>query len=117
MNLDFVTFRHNLFTSSHLNMFCNSETIVFCISTAFCPKESSVELSVVSSAYKIKLSSSVNNPHQLTEFQTIRRLRPCHHLLKQKHPTIPCLSMEDITLGGHHARGSLDSCIMPNEHF
>ena len=63
------------------------------------------------------VSSSVNNPHQLTEFQTIRRLRPCHHLLKRKHPTIPCLSMEDITLGGHHARGSLDSCIMPNEHF
>ena len=56
MNLDFVTFRHNLFTSSHLNMFCNSETIVFCISTASCPKESSVEWSVVSSAYKIKLN-------------------------------------------------------------
>ena len=56
MNLDFVTFRHNLFTSSHLNMFCNSETIMFCISTASCLKESSVELSVVSSAYKIKLN-------------------------------------------------------------
>ena len=63
------------------------------------------------------VSSSVNNPHQLTEFQSIRRQRPCHHLLKRKHLTIPCLSMEDITLGGHHARGSLDSCIMPNEHF
>ena len=31
MNLDFATSRHNLFTSSHLDMFCNSETIVFCI--------------------------------------------------------------------------------------
>ena len=56
MNLDFATFRHNLFTSSHLNMFCNSETIVFCISNASCPKESSVDLSVVSSAYKIILN-------------------------------------------------------------
>ena len=37
--------------------------------------------------------------------------------LQRKHPTIPCLSMEDITLGGHHARGRLDSCVMPNEHF
>ena len=37
-------------------MFCNSETIVFCISTASYPKDSSVELSVVSSAYKIKLN-------------------------------------------------------------
>ena len=60
MNLDFATFRHNLFTSSHLNMFCNSETIVFCISTASCPKESSVELSVVSSAYKIKLNLALD---------------------------------------------------------
>ena len=52
-----------------------------------------------------------------TEFQTIRRQRLCHHLLKRKHSTTPCLSMEDINLGGHHARGSLDSCTMPNEHF
>ena len=29
------------------------------------------------------VSSSVNNPHQLTEFHTIRRLRPYHHLLKR----------------------------------
>ena len=28
-----------------------------------------------------------------------------------------CLSMEDTTLGGHHAIGSLDSCIMLREHF
>ena len=56
MNLDFATFRHNLFTYSHLNMFCNSGTIVFCISTESCTKESSLELSVVSYAYKIKLN-------------------------------------------------------------
>ena len=49
MNLDFATFRHNLFTSSHLKN-------MFCISTASYPKESSVELSAVSSAYKIKLN-------------------------------------------------------------
>ena len=63
------------------------------------------------------VSSIVNNPHQLKEFQNIRRLKPCHHLLRQKHPTMPCLSMEDITFGGHHARRSLDSCIMFHEHF
>ena len=28
------------------------------------------------------VSSSVNNPHQLTVFQNNQRLRPCHHLLK-----------------------------------
>ena len=63
------------------------------------------------------VSSIVNNPHQLKESQNIRRLKPCHHLLRRKHPTMPCLSMEDITFGGHHARRSLDSCIMFHEHF
>ena len=37
-------------------MFCNSETIMICISTASCLKESNLELSVVTSAYNIKLN-------------------------------------------------------------
>ena len=41
--LRFATFRNNLCTSSNLNVFCDLETIVFCISAASCPKESSVE--------------------------------------------------------------------------
>ena len=63
------------------------------------------------------VSSPGNNPHQLTVFQNNQGLRPCHHLPKLKHLTRQCLSMEDTTLGGHHARGSLDSCMMLNEHF
>ena len=54
MNLDLATFQDNLFSLSHLKNFCNSATIASCISVTFCPKQSSVELRVVLSEYKIK---------------------------------------------------------------
>ena len=54
INFDFDTFRHNLLTSNHLKTFCSSYVIEFLILSVFFPKQSSVEFSVVSSAYSIK---------------------------------------------------------------
>ena len=54
MYFDLAIFKDNLFSLSRLHSFCNSATIAYGISVTFCPKQPSMELRVVSSAYKIK---------------------------------------------------------------
>ena len=58
INFDFDTFTHNVLTSNYLKSFCSSYVIEFSISSVFLPKQSSVEFSVVSSAYSIKANFS-----------------------------------------------------------
>ena len=58
INFGFDTLRHDLSTSNHLKTFCISYVIEFSISSVFFPKQSSVEFSVVSSAYSIKANLS-----------------------------------------------------------
>ena len=57
-------------------MFCNSEVIVFCTSTTTYPKESSVELSVVSSANKIKLNLVLDLTMPLINMLNMNRSGP-----------------------------------------
>ena len=60
INFDFETFRYNLLTSNHLKSFCSSYVIEFSISSVFFPKLSSVEFSVVSSAYTCSIKANLS---------------------------------------------------------
>ena len=61
----------------------------------------------------VVISKQSISADRIPEHPKVEALSP----LRRKRGTRPFLSMEAITLGGHHARRSIDSCIMLHEHL
>ena len=79
INFYFLTFRHNILRSIHLHIFCNSLIIDDCISSVVFPKVPTVEINVVSSAYKMKLNFLLDLIMSLMKILTNKGppIKPC----------------------------------------